>query len=124
MRGGEERDSSIKRDVEECKVDGSNKPFEDLNHLASTYSYDDAASLIEEIEEESQMFEEILRIKEILATKHDQLDSVLFDLLRRLQLMELSAETLKATEIGRAVIGLRRHNSKQICHLVHTLIDG
>ncbi|KAG1327712.1 putative mediator of RNA polymerase II transcription subunit 26b [Cocos nucifera] len=123
--GGEEGDGSVKRDVEkECKVDSSNEPSEDLNRLVSNYSYDEAEALTEEIEEESQMFEEVLRIKDILANKHDQSDSVLFDSLRRLQLMELSVETLKATEIGRAVNGLRKHNSKQIRHLVRTLIDG
>ncbi|XP_008798351.1 probable mediator of RNA polymerase II transcription subunit 26b isoform X1 [Phoenix dactylifera] len=123
--GGEEGDGSVKRDVEkESKVDSSNEVFEDLNRLVSSYSYDEAEALTEEIEEESQMFAEVLRIKEILANKHDQSDSVLFDSLRRLQLMELSVETLKATEIGRAVNGLRKHNSKQIRHLVRTLIDG
>ncbi|KAG1363857.1 putative mediator of RNA polymerase II transcription subunit 26b [Cocos nucifera] len=70
------------------------------------------------------MFEEILRIKKIIATKHDQSNSVLFDSWRRLQLMELSVETLKATKIGRAVNGLWKHDSKQIRHLVCTLIDG
>ncbi|KAJ8466538.1 hypothetical protein OPV22_029090 [Ensete ventricosum] len=38
--------------------------------------------------------------------------------------MELSVEVLKATEIGKAVNGLRRHNSKPIRHLVRTLIEG
>lgn len=38
--------------------------------------------------------------------------------------MQLSVSTLKATEIGRAVNGLRKHNSQQIRHLVRTLIEG
>lgn len=37
--------------------------------------------------------------------------------------MQLSVSTLKATEIGRAVNGLRKHSSQQIRHLVQTLID-
>ncbi|KAG1365229.1 putative ATPase family AAA domain-containing protein 1 [Cocos nucifera] len=123
MEGEEKGDGNIKRDIEECKVDNSNESFEDLNRLVSNYSNDEAEALTKEIEE-SQMFEDILRIKEILATKHDRSDSGLFDSLRRLLLIELSIETLKATEIGRAVNGLRKHNSKQICHLVHTLING
>ncbi|PKA67151.1 putative mediator of RNA polymerase II transcription subunit 26b [Apostasia shenzhenica] len=52
-----------------------------------------------------------------------QSDALLFESLRRLQLMQLSVEALKATEIGRAVNGLRKHNSKQIRHLVRTLIE-
>jgi len=38
--------------------------------------------------------------------------------------MQLSVSTLKATEIGRAVNQLRKHNSQQIRHLVRTLIEG
>uniref|UniRef100_A0A0A9CSH8 TFIIS N-terminal domain-containing protein n=1 Tax=Arundo donax TaxID=35708 RepID=A0A0A9CSH8_ARUDO len=38
--------------------------------------------------------------------------------------MQLSVSTLKATEIGRAVNRLRKHNSQQIRHLVRTLIEG
>nr|CAD1829044.1 unnamed protein product [Ananas comosus var. bracteatus] len=91
---------------------------------SSNYSYDEAEALTEEIEEESQIVGEVLRIKEILINKQDQSESVLFDSLRRLQLMELSVATLRATEIGRAVNGLRKHGSKQIRHLVRTLIEG
>jgi hypothetical protein len=38
--------------------------------------------------------------------------------------MQLSVSALKATEIGRAVNGLRKHSSQQIRHLVQTLIQG
>ncbi|XP_072984993.1 probable mediator of RNA polymerase II transcription subunit 26b [Typha latifolia] len=120
----EEGVASVKRDVEkESKVDSSNDGPEDLRRVVSNYSYDEAEALTEEIEEENQTFGEVLRIKEILFNKQDQSDSFLFESLRRLQLMELSVETLKATEIGRAVNGLRKHNSKQIRHLVRTLIE-
>ncbi|KAK6125196.1 hypothetical protein DH2020_041062 [Rehmannia glutinosa] len=50
-------------------------------------------------------------------------DSLLFDSLRRLQLMPLSVETLKATEIGKSVNALRKHGSKEIRNLVRTLIE-
>ncbi|XP_058078324.1 probable mediator of RNA polymerase II transcription subunit 26b [Magnolia sinica] len=93
-------------------------------HRRSNYSYDEAEALTEEIEEESQIVGEVLRIKEVLGNHLDEPDSVLFESLRRLQLMELSVETLKATEIGKAVNGLRKHGSKQIRHLARTLIDG
>ena len=105
-------------------MDSSNEPSEDLDRLVSNYNYNEAKALTKEIEKESQMFEEVLRIEEILATKHDQSDSILFDSLRRLQLMVLSVETLKATKIERTINGLWKHNSKQIRHLVRTLIDG
>ncbi|KAJ8505854.1 hypothetical protein OPV22_006740 [Ensete ventricosum] len=115
----------VKRDGEkESKVDSSNDGPEDLNRIVSNYSYDEAEALTEEIEEESQIVGEVLRIKEIFANHRDESDSILFESLRRLQLMELSVEVLKATEIGKAVNCLRRHNSKQIRHLVRTLIDG
>lgn len=77
--GGEEGDGSVKRDIEkESKVDSSNEVSEDLNRLVSNYSYDEAEALTEEIEEESQMFEEVLRIKEILANMHDQVSTIFY----------------------------------------------
>ncbi|KAH7677259.1 Transcription factor IIS N-terminal protein [Dioscorea alata] len=100
-------------EMRENKVDG----------MPSNCSYDVAEALTEEMEEESLIVREVLRIKEVLCNK-DESDSVLFESLRRLELMGLSVEALKETEIGRAVNGLRKHNSKQIRHLVRTLIDG
>ncbi|KAF8398204.1 hypothetical protein HHK36_017130 [Tetracentron sinense] len=93
-----------------------------LNRV-SNYSYDEAEALTEEIEEENQIVGEVLRIKGILSNIEDESDAVLFESLRRLQLMELSVETLKATEIGKAVNGFRKHGSKQIRHLARTLIE-
>ncbi|XP_019162678.1 PREDICTED: probable mediator of RNA polymerase II transcription subunit 26b isoform X3 [Ipomoea nil] len=89
----------------------------------SNYSYGDAEALTDEIEEESLTVREVLRIKGILDNYEEESDSILFDSLRRLQLMDLSVETLKATEIGKSVNGLRKHGSKQIKHLVRTLIE-
>ncbi|MQM22177.1 hypothetical protein Taro_055225, partial [Colocasia esculenta] len=86
-------------------------------------SYDEAEALTEEMEEESLMIGEVMRIKEIVANQDDEPDSLLFESLRRLQLMGISVETLKATEIGKAVNGLRKHHLKEIRHLVQMLID-
>lgn len=97
---------------------------EEGNRLESKYSYDEAEALTDEIEEENQMVGEVLRIKELLENHQEETDGVLFDSLRRLQLMQLSVETLQATEIGKAVSGLKRHSSKKIRHLVRTLIEG
>ncbi|WOK95949.1 putative mediator of RNA polymerase II transcription subunit 26b [Canna indica] len=121
---GEEGDRSVKRDGEkESKVDSNDGP-EDLNRIVSNYSFDEAEALTEELEEKNQTLAEVTRIKEIFANFDDESDGLLFESLRRLQLMELSVEVLMATEIGRAVNGLRKHKSKQIRHLARTLIDG
>ncbi|KAJ4972207.1 hypothetical protein NE237_005306 [Protea cynaroides] len=106
--------------VNSCTNDNAEN---DMNRV-SNYSYDEAEALTEEIEEESQIFGEVLRIKEILVHSQDQSDAVLFESLRRLQLMVLTVDTLKATEIGKAVNCLRKHNDKQIRHLARSLIDG
>ncbi|KAM0865115.1 hypothetical protein ACQ4PT_043482 [Festuca glaucescens] len=81
-------------------------------------------ALTNEIDRESQVVGEVLRIKDLLEHKQDYSDATLFDSLRRLQLMQLSVSALKATEIGRAVNGLRKHSSQRIRHLVQTLIQG
>ncbi|KAF8395741.1 hypothetical protein HHK36_019692 [Tetracentron sinense] len=89
----------------------------------SNCSDDELEALTEEIEDESEIVGEVLRIKGILANSQDESNGVLFDSLRRLQLMALSVDILKATEIGKAVNGLRKHGSKEIGNLVRTLID-
>uniref|UniRef100_A0A2P2KTT4 Uncharacterized protein MANES_08G061400 n=1 Tax=Rhizophora mucronata TaxID=61149 RepID=A0A2P2KTT4_RHIMU len=118
----------------ESKVNSSNNRDNDTEYnygvnsnddqLLSNYSYGDAEALTDEIEEESEVVGEVLRIKDILLNSRDESDSVLFESLRRLQLMALTVDTLKATEIGKAVNGLRKHGSKPICHLARTLIEG
>ncbi|XP_074589160.1 putative mediator of RNA polymerase II transcription subunit 26b [Curcuma longa] len=119
---GEEGDGSVKRD-DVGKQSNDDGP-EDLNRIVSNYSYDEAEALTEEIEEANEIVTEVLRMKEILVNYQDESDNVLFESLRRLQLMELSVDVLMATAIGRAVSGVRKHNSKQIRHLARTLIDG
>ncbi|EXB43778.1 hypothetical protein L484_004632 [Morus notabilis] len=96
---------------------------EEMNHV-SNFSYLDAEALTDEIEEESQIRGEVLRIKEILQNREEESESVLFGELRRLQFMALTVDTLKETEIGKAVNRFRKHGSKEIRHLARTLIDG
>ncbi|KAF7819146.1 putative mediator of RNA polymerase II transcription subunit 26b isoform X1 [Senna tora] len=109
----------------ESKVHSSRDDHGEMNtnHI-SNFSYGEAEALTDEIEEESQFFAEVLRIKEILRNSEEESDSVLFDSLRRLQLMELTVDLLKATEIGKVVNPLRKHVSKDIRLLARTLIDG
>ncbi|XVF56327.1 hypothetical protein PTKIN_Ptkin06aG0110200 [Pterospermum kingtungense] len=95
-----------------------------MNQIASNYSYGEAEALTDEIEEESMMVGEVFRIKEILHNSQDEPDSVLFESLRKLQLMALTVDILKATGIGKAVNRVRKHSSKQIRNLAQTLIDG
>ncbi|XP_042456359.1 probable mediator of RNA polymerase II transcription subunit 26b [Zingiber officinale] len=120
-RGSVKRAASAEKD---SKFDSCNDGPEFSHRVVSNYTFDEAEALTEEIEEEGQTLEEVLRIKEVLSNHHDQSDNVLFESLRRLQLMELTVDVLKATEIGKAVNVLRKHVSKQIRHLVRTLIDG
>ncbi|XP_022746728.1 probable mediator of RNA polymerase II transcription subunit 26b [Durio zibethinus] len=94
-----------------------------MNQFASNYSYGEAEALTDEIEQESMIVGEVFRIKEVLHNSQDEPDSVLFESLRKLQLMALTVDILKATGIGKAVNRVRKHSSKQIRHLAQTLID-
>ncbi|KAE8728923.1 putative helicase [Hibiscus syriacus] len=95
-----------------------------MNQIASNYSYGEAEALTDEIEQESMIVGEVFRIKEILHNCLDESDSVLFESLRKLQLMDLTVDILEATGIGKAVNRVRKHSSKQIRNLALTLIDG
>ncbi|XP_038701266.1 probable mediator of RNA polymerase II transcription subunit 26b [Tripterygium wilfordii] len=103
--------------------DQDNEEMQNGTPMVSNYSSEDADALTDEIEEAHQTVEEVLRIKDILHDSEDESDTVLYDSLRRLQLMALSVDILKATEIGKAVNGLRKHGSSQIRHLARTLIE-
>ncbi|XP_038684128.1 probable mediator of RNA polymerase II transcription subunit 26b isoform X2 [Tripterygium wilfordii] len=103
--------------------DRENEEMQNGTHMVSNYSFGDAEALTDEIEEAHQTVEELLRIKDILHNSEDESDTVLSDSLRRLQLMALSVDMLKATEIGKTVNGLRKHGSSQIRHLARTLIE-
>ncbi|KAL6988061.1 hypothetical protein U1Q18_013808 [Sarracenia purpurea var. burkii] len=75
-------------------------------------------------EEQSQIIvkKKILTIKEVLDNSQHESDSIVYDSLRKLQLMTLSMDILEATQIGRSVSALRNHESKPICHLAKTLV--
>ncbi|XP_022934088.1 probable mediator of RNA polymerase II transcription subunit 26b isoform X2 [Cucurbita moschata] len=104
----------------ESKVYSSRDDAGEMNFIS--FGEAEAEALTDEIEQESQIVEEVLRIKEILNNFEEASDSVLFDSLRRLELMALSVDSLQATEIGKAVNGLRKHGSKRIRHLARVLI--
>ncbi|XP_057983424.1 probable mediator of RNA polymerase II transcription subunit 26b [Malania oleifera] len=105
------------------KIVSSRDDSEDmiLNHI-SNYSYGEAEALTDEIEEERRIVGEVLRIKEIFQNSQDEPQSVLYESLRKLQLMALTVDTLEATEIGKAVNDLRKHGSVQIRQLARKLI--
>ncbi|XP_062166629.1 probable mediator of RNA polymerase II transcription subunit 26b [Alnus glutinosa] len=127
------KSSEFDRDACEFEAGGSkeskaNSSRDDLGEMnmnqITNYSYGEAEALTDEIEEESEIVGEVLRIKDILYDCEVESDSVLLESLRKLQLMALSVDTLKATEIGKAVNRLRKHASKEIRYLARTLIDG
>ncbi|KAK4770844.1 hypothetical protein SAY87_031376 [Trapa incisa] len=120
--------SACKSGSKESKVSGSIRDEEDHEMqgelFVSNYSYGEAEALTDEIEEESKVFEEVMRIKEILFNSHEEPESSLYESLRRLQLMALTVGTLKETGIGKAVNPLRKHRSKDVSRLAQALISG
>ncbi|KAK9167850.1 hypothetical protein Scep_003041 [Stephania cephalantha] len=111
--------------VKESNLNSCTTNEKEMNeNRGSNYSYDEAEALTEAIEEENQMIGEVLRIKQVLENCEDESSGVLYDSLRRLQLMSLSIQILQATEIGKAVNGLRKHGSMEIRHLSRSLIEG
>ncbi|KAH6799623.1 hypothetical protein C2S51_036107 [Perilla frutescens var. frutescens] len=119
------------KDSKESKVNSSSRDDDD-DHIEVTevnakyrvrdQDYDDIEALTDEIEEESQFLEEVVRIKEVLDDSEGKSAEVLFESLRRLQLMPLSVEILKSTEIGKSVYALRKHGSKEIRNLGRRLV--
>uniref|UniRef100_A0A0E0A8S2 TFIIS N-terminal domain-containing protein n=1 Tax=Oryza glumipatula TaxID=40148 RepID=A0A0E0A8S2_9ORYZ len=63
------------------------------------------------------------RIKVVLLNDQEKSEATLLELLRRLQQLELTVDILTVTEIGKAVSSYRKHNFKQIRHLVQLLIE-
>ncbi|MED6203994.1 hypothetical protein PIB30_005001 [Stylosanthes scabra] len=109
----------------ESKVNSSRDERGEVNiQIVSNYSYGEAEALTDEIEEQSQYADEVFRIRQVLLNSQEESDTVLFESLRRLQLMDLTVDLLKATEIGKAVTPLRKHGLKDIRQLARTLIDG
>lgn len=119
-----EEEGRIKESKVESNGDVHQVEMEVNVNNTSNLSYGEAERLNNEIEEESQIIAEVFRIKEVLDHHQDESASVLYESLRRIQLMGLSVEILKATEIGKSVNGLKKHGSKQIRDLVRTLIEG
>ncbi|KAK4786626.1 hypothetical protein SAY86_010459 [Trapa natans] len=97
--------SACKSGSKESKVSGSIRDEEDHEMqgelFVSNYSYGEAEALTDEIEEESKVFEEVMRIKEILFNSHEE-----------------------ETGIGKAVNPLRKHRSKDVSRLAQALISG
>ncbi|KAG6518982.1 hypothetical protein ZIOFF_022470 [Zingiber officinale] len=113
----EEGRGSVNSKADSCIVD-----LEFSNRAVSNCT-DEAAALTAEMEEEDRTLEQVLWIKDILSDHQDQSDDVLLELLRKLQLMELTVDVLEKTKIGKAVNVLHKHNSKRIRHLSRSLID-
>ncbi|KAL0337897.1 UNVERIFIED_CONTAM: putative mediator of RNA polymerase II transcription subunitb [Sesamum calycinum] len=114
------------KDTKESKVNDEHRTeivVMDVNQISNN-SYGDVEVLTDEIEEESQILDEVLRIKAILDNRQEESCELLLDSLRRLQLMTLSVEILKDTEIGKSVNAMRKHESKEIRNLVRTLIES
>ncbi|KAH8506733.1 hypothetical protein H0E87_013511 [Populus deltoides] len=119
--GGGSKGSKVNSSNRDNDIDNGEVNVND--QLVCNFSYGDAEALTDEIEEVSQTVDEVLRIKDILYNSQDESDSVLLESLRKLRLMALTVDTLKATEIGKAVNVLRKHGSKQIRYLARTLIE-
>ncbi|KAF0911937.1 hypothetical protein E2562_012752 [Oryza meyeriana var. granulata] len=67
---------------------------------------------------------EAFRVKAALSNAQEKTEAELLELLRSLQQLEFTVDTIRVTEIGTAVKPLRKHSSKQIRQLVRSLIDG
>eukprot|EP01018_Ginkgo_biloba_P037939 Gb_24268 [translate_table: standard] len=93
------------------------------NEGIRNYNYEEVEVLEEEIEEESLVLREACRIKEILANLEGS-TSVVYESLRRMELMQLSVQILKSTKVGKQVNILRRHTSKEIQSMVKMLINS
>ncbi|XP_073157427.1 probable mediator of RNA polymerase II transcription subunit 26b [Henckelia pumila] len=131
--GGVENNNKIRTCTEESKANnnGCGDEFDESRRRAvkaswncdNNWSFGDAEALTDEIDEEFKVFDEVLRIKEILGNKDEESVELLFDSLRRLQLMHISLETLKVTHIGKSVKVLQKHASKDIQNLVAALME-
>ncbi|ONK78510.1 uncharacterized protein A4U43_C02F19540 [Asparagus officinalis] len=91
----------------------------------STYGCDEVASaLLDEIDEESHTVREVLRIKRLLDARHEHSENLLFESLRLLQLMELPAHIIKATNIATSVNCFLKDTSERIRKFAHLLVTG
>ncbi|KAI3709002.1 hypothetical protein L2E82_38678 [Cichorium intybus] len=74
----------------------------------------------------SQGVAEVMRMKKILDKSGDESESesVLCDLLTKLESMGLSVKTLEATGIGKTVSALKKHASENVRRISVTLVKG
>ncbi|GLT88067.1 hypothetical protein SLE2022_061090 [Rubroshorea leprosula] len=98
-----------------------NDPQEINTNQPIKNSCSEAEALTADTDEEKEIICELDRIREVVQNE-DQSERVLLDSLKRLQLIDLSFEILKKTEIGKPVNLLRKHNSSQIRKLARSLI--
>lgn len=123
-------------DGEEAQDDKSTDPPEyDYDHVRNDLSddedrlansneeYDEAEALNDAMEEESRQMNEVLKLKKTLAELVEDESDVLIALCR-LEEMHISVEALKATEIGKEVNALRKHQSKRVRSLAKGLVRG
>ncbi|KAL6627729.1 hypothetical protein ACP70R_031455 [Stipagrostis hirtigluma subsp. patula] len=78
--------------------------------------------LADEMDDDEHENKEVLRIKDILLNHQEQSAHILFDSLRRLELMQLTVEKVLDTDIERAVMALSKHKSHEIRELVRNLV--
>lgn len=126
----ESKMNSSSRDEDDEEDDDNNDDHREVvetnaKNRVRDHDCDDAEALNDEIEEESQFLEEVFRIKGVIEDREGKSDEVLFESLRRLQLMPLSVEILKETEIGKSVNALRKRKqgSKEIRNLGRALVE-
>ncbi|KAH0872188.1 hypothetical protein HID58_069550 [Brassica napus] len=95
----------------------------ETNNGRKTMDTDDGAHEEDEMKlNNSQIVDEVMRIKDILLNKNDE-PSVLFESLRNLTSMSITLDLIKGSEIGKAVNRLRKHGSDKISKLAKTLIE-
>ncbi|CAH9100834.1 unnamed protein product [Cuscuta europaea] len=116
-----ETDKSKERKMNDDRLD---MELNASNQISNGSCYADAEALSDEIEEISKTVNEVLRIKQIIDNHQEEPDYLVIDSLRRLQLMALSVEILKVTNIGKSVNAIRKHKSDQIKHVAQALIGA
>ncbi|KAF8007010.1 hypothetical protein BT93_K1113 [Corymbia citriodora subsp. variegata] len=103
-------------DVERDRVDMNPESYVD---------YGGAEAFSDEIDIQSLVVREVLRIKQVLDNSQRESDSVLYESLRKLQLMTLSTDILEKTKIRITLNCLRRKDvSTRIAQLAHNIIMG
>ncbi|XP_030526027.2 probable mediator of RNA polymerase II transcription subunit 26b [Rhodamnia argentea] len=85
-------------------------------------SFREAEAFTDEIDEQSRVVGEVLRIKQVLDNSRLESTSVLCESLRSLRSMAITLDTLETTKIGISVNSLSRNcRSKQIAQFTHSI---